>query len=735
MVLRGAVRELWIIFGAKLLAILAYGVMNSTLVLWLSSDLGYSDARAGYMVTMWSMLMTFFTVLVGSLVDAIGLRKAFLLGLCVCLFARGMMTFTTVKELALCCGLLPVAVGEALLTPVMVAAVRRYSTTAQRSISFSIFYVMMNAGFLLGSLIFDYVRQGLGEYGSWSLPLLGVHLTTYRTLFLVSFLLTVPNLALLYFCLREGVEATDAGVKITPEQPKYISEHLLRALGWMARDALRDTGRIFAGLWRQPAFYKFLVFLSLVVGVRLIFFQMYYTYPKFGIRELGEGAPIGRLWAVNSLFIIVLVPIVGALTQRVSAYRMVMIGSSISALSVFLLALPPSWFQTLADGRLGHLIANVGLGGYGRFSVDDIHDLPALARQLQAPSNTVSVWLRGALSPKTRALLDRQLSGADPAAGPGPHPSTALFSVGEIKTPAAFIARLQNDPDPATRSLSQYVWNRFSKESRQTLTNPQAAALDRTADLARELNRLLQGDSLDDPQRLAGVPLSEGTRLWVEANRKGRDPRHPKRSLALNRLLLEEAYPSELARSQNPLRAALTEDLNRLMQGAPLYEQERFAGVALSEETKECLTQNPPGQKLVRLNRLLIEDAYPRAIAQNRVGVPGSVNPYFVMILLYVVMLSVGEALWSPRCYEYTAAIAPKGQEASYMSLSYLPFFVAKLFAGTFSGLLLARFCPETGPRESATLWLVIALPALITPLGLLLLRSYIRVREAGREE
>ena len=80
LVLKGAVRELWIIFGAKLLAILAYGIMNSTLVLWLSSDLGYSDTRAGLIVAAWSAAMTLFTVLVGSLVDAIGLRKAFLLG-------------------------------------------------------------------------------------------------------------------------------------------------------------------------------------------------------------------------------------------------------------------------------------------------------------------------------------------------------------------------------------------------------------------------------------------------------------------------------------------------------------------------------------------------------------------------------------------------------------------------------------------------------------------------------
>ena len=57
-VLGGAVRELWLVFGTKLLTILAYGVMNSTLVLWLSSDLGYSDMSAGNVVAIWSALMT-----------------------------------------------------------------------------------------------------------------------------------------------------------------------------------------------------------------------------------------------------------------------------------------------------------------------------------------------------------------------------------------------------------------------------------------------------------------------------------------------------------------------------------------------------------------------------------------------------------------------------------------------------------------------------------------------------
>jgi hypothetical protein len=105
------------------------------------------------------------------------------------------------------------------------------------------------------------------------------------------------------------------------------------------------------------------------------------------------------------------------------------------------------------------------------------------------------------------------------------------------------------------------------------------------------------------------------------------------------------------------------------------------------------------------------------------------------MIALFQVVLSFGEAFYSPRVYEYAAAIAPKGQEASYSALSYVPFLLAKVLVGTFSGFLLTNYCPETGPRHSATLWLFVALTASIAPIGLLAVRRYIRVHEAGREE
>ncbi len=159
-VLRGARRELWLTFLIKFLIYTAYSVTNKTMVLWLSKDLGFSDQAAGALVGwVWAPAMTVFTLLAGSLTDAIGLRRTFYLGIAICTVARSVMVVTTLPSLALACGVLPLAVGEALGTPVLLAATRRYSTTKQRSISFSIIYMIMNLGYVAAGWIFDYIRR------------------------------------------------------------------------------------------------------------------------------------------------------------------------------------------------------------------------------------------------------------------------------------------------------------------------------------------------------------------------------------------------------------------------------------------------------------------------------------------------------------------------------------------------------------------------------------------------
>src|SRR5260370_15299153 len=362
-VLKGARRELWLTFLIKFLIYTAYSITNKTMVLWLSKDLGFSDQSAGALVGwVWAPAMTVFTLLAGSLTDAVGRRRTCFLGVTICLMARAVMVFTTVKWLALAGGLFPLVIGEALGTPIVIAATRRYSTTRQRSICFAMIYMVMNVGYLIAGTIFDYVRHSLGEYGY--LNLLGLHITTYRTLFLVSLGFEVLLLPTIYF-LRKGAEATDQGVKFTAEPVLYATGAFWERIWLTIRDTALDTVRLFKRLLSQSGFYRLLAFLLLIGFLKLIFLQMDYVFPKFGIRELGDGAPIGQLSAINYLLIILLVPIVGALTQQFSAYRMVVVGGAICAASVFVMALPTASFHGSANGTIGQWLGHSYLGVQG----------------------------------------------------------------------------------------------------------------------------------------------------------------------------------------------------------------------------------------------------------------------------------------------------------------------------------------------------------------------------------
>jgi CIC family chloride channel protein len=64
-------------------------------------------------------------------------------------------------------------------------------------------------------------------------------------------------------------------------------------------------------------------------------------------------------------------------------------------------------------------------------------------------------------------------------------------------------------------------------------------------------------------------------------------------------------------------QTALAVDLNRIIRTGPLYDEQRFAGVNLSPATLDLLNQKPQGGDLVRLNRMLLMDAYPQELSHK----------------------------------------------------------------------------------------------------------------------
>lgn len=65
------------------------------------------------------------------------------------------------------------------------------------------------------------------------------------------------------------------------------------------------------------------------------------------------------------------------------------------------------------------------------------------------------------------------------------------------------------------------------------------------------------------------------------------------------------------------LRAELLGELNRVLQAEPLYQPARFAAVDLPEALRERAAAGAAGTERLRLNRLLLEAAYPEEIADG----------------------------------------------------------------------------------------------------------------------
>lgn len=114
-----------------------------------------------------------------------------------------------------------------------------------------------------------------------------------------------------------------------------------------------------------------------------------------------------------------------------------------------------------------------------------------------------------------------------------------------------------------------------------------------------------------------------------------------------------------------------------------------------------------------------------------------AISPFFLAYgtylwssIMFVVILSIGEALWSPRLYEYTIFITEKGREGIYMALASSPMFIATLVTGATSGKLLETFCPEKGVKESWKMWLLIGLITFTSPILLYFLKSKIEITE-----
>ncbi len=165
---------------------------------------------------------------------------------------------------------------------------------------------------------------------------------------------------------------------------------------------------------------------------------------------------------------------------------------------------------------------------------------------------------------------------------------TSWFTEKDFLDFSAFTARLRNQQD----AVSKFVYENLSAETKQALTGDSKSLKN---NLCKDLNRLMDREL-------------QNKKLIEEKNA---------RKSTLEQELADGSTSAKVRQERDDLEKQIAE-LGKI---GPLYTPDRFKDVKLSEYITDFIKENPQSHTRVRLNRLLLEETYPKEIAKSLGGV------------------------------------------------------------------------------------------------------------------
>ena len=331
-ILKDNPREYWGVQAINFLDCAHYFALLAIVTLFLSKDLGMSDVNAGYVVTGFTSLVTIFLLFSGLATDILGIRKSLFLAFgskTVLTFCIGMLAYMPDFQGRgwVAAGLfLLLAPFMAMVQTIFQAANKRFTTGRSRSAGFNLWYLFMNVGAMSAGLLVDLCRIWLGKY-------FGVAVELPNTLIVMSGVVTS---ILSFFCalawIRNEEQAYGPGEQPAAEVGKKKEK--------------KGATQILKELISETAFWRFVVLISALLGVRAVFAYMYLLMPKYWERVIGEDANIGLLNTINPILIIIGLIAFTPIANKFNIYKMLVNGGAMSAISIFALIIPWTWLSS-----------------------------------------------------------------------------------------------------------------------------------------------------------------------------------------------------------------------------------------------------------------------------------------------------------------------------------------------------------------------------------------------------
>jgi POT family proton-dependent oligopeptide transporter len=98
-----------------------------------------------------------------------------------------------------------------------------------------------------------------------------------------------------------------------------------------------------------------------------------------------------------------------------------------------------------------------------------------------------------------------------------------------------------------------------------------------------------------------------------------------------------------------------------------------------------------------------------------------------VFLLAFLLIMTVGEAMWQPRFLQYAAEIAPEGRTGEYMGVAQLPWFLTKVLVPLiYSGRMMEKFCPATGVQNPQAMWFICGCIAMVSCILLAIAKPWV---------
>jgi len=324
----GFERPFWVANISELFERLSYYAAFATLARYLHETLSFPLERAADLSGLFGGLVWFLAIFGGAIADRLGFRRAlslaylilagsyFLLGSLGAPWLAPVRSAVPLVALVTIVLMLP-ALGVALVKPSVVGTTARASNENVRSLGYSIYYTLVNIGGALGPFVASWVHKNL----------------SVENVFRVAALIVL----LMFFA-----------VLIFFREPRKSGE--------MRTESLAVTMQNF---WKVLTNPRFMIFLLIFTGYWIVYWQEFITLPIY-VHEYVDGkADTERMLATGPLVVIAFTVVFSVLTQKIPAFRAVVLGTLIAMVAFAILAVHSTIYAvyvTLVVIAVGELI-------------------------------------------------------------------------------------------------------------------------------------------------------------------------------------------------------------------------------------------------------------------------------------------------------------------------------------------------------------------------------------------